>query len=163
LFVITAASEADSLKKQYTKILDAYGCLGILKLSKGLHLFIVFVCQAKTATWATIDKSIIAHFIREKNIMSISGNDDVALFLVTITSYASIGKLGSSEIFRITGVACTSMHAFNADEDKVTEIKKLLSSGMFYFSWSSLGAKFELSLSAQNCTHTANSDSRFFW
>jgi len=31
----TDSAETDTIKKQYTKVLDAYGCLGVLSLNVG--------------------------------------------------------------------------------------------------------------------------------
>ena len=33
--IFSASAETDFMRKQYTKVLDAYGCLGILSLSAG--------------------------------------------------------------------------------------------------------------------------------
>ena len=38
-----APVETDSIKKQYTKVLEAYGCLGILDLSTGLKNLKVYI------------------------------------------------------------------------------------------------------------------------
>jgi len=35
LICVPATGEVEPLKKQYTKLLDAYGCLGVLSLSTG--------------------------------------------------------------------------------------------------------------------------------
>ena len=35
LFLSSASAETETIRKQYTKILDAYGCLGVLSLNVG--------------------------------------------------------------------------------------------------------------------------------
>lgn len=48
MYFIAAASETEAVKKQYTKILDAYGCLGVLQLNTGegqvLYLVMITGC-----------------------------------------------------------------------------------------------------------------------
>lgn len=39
---LTASAETETIKKQYTKILDAYGCLGVLSLNVGGKYFGIF-------------------------------------------------------------------------------------------------------------------------
>ena len=57
-------------------------------------------------------------------------------FLVLITGCTSAGKLGTSEIYRVTNVATVSLRGYQPDEEKVAEIRKLLCCGTFYYSWS---------------------------
>lgn len=92
-------------------------------------------------------------------------------FLVLVTGCNSVGKMGSSEIYRVTSVQMVSLRGFAPDEERVTEIKKLLCCGTFYFSWSASTASeedrvFDLTLAAQK-THqkrdSPETDNRFFW
>ena len=54
-----------------------------------------------------------------------------------------------------------------ADEEKMSEVKKLLSCGTFYFSWSSseTAPPMDLTLSAQKAAQASPdvNDNRFFW
>lgn len=58
-----------------------------------------------------------------------------------------------------------------ADEDKMSEVKKLLTCGTFYFSWSSSESvtALDLTLSAQKAAQEGagggggKNDNRFFW
>lgn len=77
-----ATQETEAVKKQYTKILDAYGCLGVLQLNAG---------------------------------------ESTALYLVMITGCFSIGKIGDSEIFRITQTHFIPLH-YPQNEDRIVEV-----------------------------------------
>lgn len=77
-----AAQETDAVKKQYSKILDAYGCLGVLQQNSG---------------------------------------ELTTLYLVMITGCFSIGKIGDSEIFRITQTQFIPLH-YAQNEDRISEV-----------------------------------------
>lgn len=79
---IVAAQETEAVKKQYVKILDAYGCLGVLQLNAG---------------------------------------DTTVLYLVMITGCFSIGKIGDSEIFRITQTHFVPLH-YQHNEERISEV-----------------------------------------
>lgn len=79
--------ETDVVKKEYTKILDGYGCLGVLQLFSG---------------------------------------DSTVLYLVIITGCFSVGKIGDSEIFRITQTQFVPLH-YQQNEDRVAEVILFLS------------------------------------
>lgn len=70
------------MKKQYSKILDAYGCLGVLQQNTG---------------------------------------ELTTLYLVMITGCFSIGKIGDSEIFRITQTQFIPLH-YAQNEDRISEV-----------------------------------------
>lgn len=70
------------MKKQYTKILDAYGCLGVLQQNSG---------------------------------------ELTTLFLVMVTGCFSIGKIGDSEIFRITQTQFVPLH-YAQTEERISEV-----------------------------------------
>lgn len=118
---VLSSQEFDSVKRQYTKIQDAYGCLGILQFSLG---------------------------------------ETTVLFLVTITGCVSVGKINESEIFKITQTTFISLRNYPQDEDVISDIKKLLNSGTFYFSRNN---SFDLTLCAQRQKKGAVTDNRFFW
>ena len=58
-----------------------------------------------------------------------------------------------------------SLRGVPSDEDRVTEIKKLLTCGTFYFAWSSPqeGPPIDLTLAAQKSVKFNETDNRFFW
>uniref|UniRef100_A0A8D2MS21 phosphoinositide 5-phosphatase n=1 Tax=Zonotrichia albicollis TaxID=44394 RepID=A0A8D2MS21_ZONAL len=59
----------------------------------------------------------------------------------------SVGKIQDSEVFRVTCTEFVSLRADPADEDRVSEVRKVLNSGSFYFAWSATGVSLDLSLS----------------
>ena len=85
--------------------------------------------------------------------------------MVLVTGCTSAGKLGTSEIYRVTNVATVSLRGYSPDEEKVTEIRKLLSCGTFYFAWSKddKHKPIDLTLSAQKSVKYSTTDNRFFW
>lgn len=83
IFLLSSATqETEAVKKQYTKILDAYGCLGVLQLNAG---------------------------------------ENTVLYLVMITGCFSVGKIGDSEIFRITQTQFIPLH-YQQTEDRIIEV-----------------------------------------
>ncbi|KAF7992176.1 hypothetical protein HCN44_001501 [Aphidius gifuensis] len=123
---VLSPQETESLKIQYTKLLDAYGCLGVLQLNAG---------------------------------------ENTLLYLVLVTGCFSVGKIGESEIFRITQTNFVALHYVQGNsEDRVSEVRKVLNSGTFYFSWSS-GQQdtLDITLSVQRRYKSTITDNRFFW
>ena len=84
-------------------------------------------------------------------------------FLVLVTGCSSAGKIGACEIYRLTNVQMISFRGNPHDEEKVAEIKKLLTCGTFYFSWSATEKPIDLTLAAQKSAKKAVTDNRFFW
>uniref|UniRef100_A0A182J0G8 phosphoinositide 5-phosphatase n=1 Tax=Anopheles atroparvus TaxID=41427 RepID=A0A182J0G8_ANOAO len=130
---VLSAQETEIVRKQYTKVLDAYGCLGVLQLNAG---------------------------------------DSSLLYLVMVTGCFSVGKILDSEIFRITQTQFVSLQYQPTSEDKVSEIRKVLNSGTFYFSFAApagggqqqpVSVGFDITLSAQRRRRTQETDNRFFW
>ncbi|KAK0168428.1 hypothetical protein PV327_002230 [Microctonus hyperodae] len=122
---ILSTHETDSLKVQYTKSLDAYGCLGVLQLNAG---------------------------------------ENTLLYLVLVTGCFSVGKIGDSEIFRITQTHFVPLHYTQGSEDRVSEVRKVLNSGTFYFSWSAgQHEALDITLSVQRRYKSTCTDNRFFW
>ena len=87
------------------------------------------------------------------------------LFLVVVTGCVSIGKIRNSEIFCITDVCLLSMRNGPSDQDLISGVKRLLSSGCFYFSHSSMPGQeaIDLTLSAQRAHMVTTTDNRFLW
>nr|CAH7720709.1 unnamed protein product [Callosobruchus chinensis] len=123
---VLSSQEIETIKKQYTKLLDAYGCLGVLQMNSG---------------------------------------ESTLLYLVMITGCFSVGKIGDSEIFRITQTQFVALD-YPQNEDRIVEVRKLLNNGTFYFSWYSGpagGTPLDLTLCAQRRSKTSTTDHRFFW
>jgi synaptojanin len=89
--------------------------------------------------------------------------ESTVLYLVMVTGCVSVGKIGDSEIFRVTQTTFVSLRNLPQDEERVSEVRKLLNSGTFYFSWSTAGDSLDITLCAQRRLKTAVTDNRFFW
>lgn len=83
-------------------------------------------------------------------------------YLVLVTGCMSVGKIQESEVFRVTSTEFISLRA-DSEEDRVSEVRKVLNSGNFYFAWSASGASLDLSLSAHRSMQEHTTDKRFFW
>ncbi|CAN8028166.1 unnamed protein product [Ixodes persulcatus] len=124
---VLSQQETDTVKKEYTMLLDAHGCLGVLQLTSG---------------------------------------DAVVQLLVLVTGCQSVGKLGASEVFRITDTLFVSLRNNAQDLEKVQEVRKVLNAGTFFFAWTpsgSTGQPLDLTLCAQRAVVTSDTDNRFFW
>nr|CAH8853508.1 unnamed protein product [Trichobilharzia regenti] len=72
-------------------------------------------------------------------------------FLVMVTGCTSVGKLPAFEVFRVTNVLFISLKSQGAEEDLYPDLRKLLSSGMFYFARSIVdGTPYDLTVNIQN-------------
>ncbi|NXB82837.1 SYNJ1 protein, partial [Donacobius atricapilla] len=121
---VLSSAEKDTIKNTYSKVMDAYGLLGVLRLNLG---------------------------------------DSLLHYLVLVTGCMSVGRIQDSEVFRVTCTEFVSLRADPADEDRVSEVRKVLNSGNFYFAWSATGVSLDLSLSAHRSTQEHTTDNRFFW
>jgi synaptojanin len=103
-----------------------------------------------------------------------AGESKNSLYLVMVTGCFSIGKIADCEIFRITQTQFISLQHQQTAEDKISEVRKVLNSGTFYFSWNSAPNQqqqqqqqsqysFDITLSAQRRRKTNETDNRFFW
>ncbi|KAL2094298.1 hypothetical protein ACEWY4_009017 [Coilia grayii] len=121
---VLSAAEKEAIKNTYTKMLDAYGILGVLRLNLG---------------------------------------DSMLHSLVVVTGCSSVGKVQDSEVFRVTATEFVSLKNDPSDEDRISEVRKVLNSGNFYFAWSSTGISIDLSLNAHRRIKEDTTDNRFFW
>ncbi|XP_054675112.1 synaptojanin-2 isoform X1 [Grus americana] len=85
-------------------------------------------------------------------------------FLVLVTGCTSVGKILDAEVYKITATDFCPLQEESKEEERVTALKKILNSGMFYFSWPNAGSNFDLTVRAQkqgdNHYESGNS---FFW
>uniref|UniRef100_A0A8B9GKC6 Synaptojanin-2 n=1 Tax=Amazona collaria TaxID=241587 RepID=A0A8B9GKC6_9PSIT len=85
-------------------------------------------------------------------------------FLVLVTGCTSVGKILDAEVYKITATDFCPLQEETKEEERVTALKKILNSGMFYFSWPNAGSNFDLTVRAQkqgdNHYESGNS---FFW
>lgn len=90
--------------------------------------------------------------------------DESSIFyLVLVTGCTSVGKIGQSEVFRVTATTFVSLRNRSEDEERIDDVRKVLDSGTFYFSWSAGGQPLDLSLCSQRSTTEEETDDRFFW
>ncbi|NWV86584.1 SYNJ1 protein, partial [Dasyornis broadbenti] len=121
---VLSSAEKDTIKNTYSKVMDAYGLLGVLRLNLG---------------------------------------DTLLHYLVLVTGCMSVGKIQDSEVFRVTSTEFVSLRVDPTDEDRISEVRKVLNSGNFYFAWSATGVGVDLSLSAHRSMQEHTTDNRFFW
>lgn len=124
---LLSPNELEIIRKQYNKVCDAYGCLGVLQLNAG---------------------------------------ESAVLYLVLVSGCISMGKIGDSEVFRITQTQFVSLQHQVTSEDRIFEVRKLLNLGTFYFahySQSSSSLPFDITLCAQRRKKIDETDNRFFW
>ncbi|KAM3934624.1 synaptojanin-1 [Leptodactylus fuscus] len=121
---VLSAAEKEAIKSTYSKVMDTYGLLGVLRLNLG---------------------------------------ETMSHYLVVVTGCMSVGKIQDSEVFRVTSTEFISLRADPTDEDRISEVRKVLNSGSFYFAWSSTGISLDLSLNAHRSTQEQRTDNRFFW
>ncbi|KAJ8256448.1 hypothetical protein COCON_G00186000 [Conger conger] len=121
---VLSAAEKGTIKSTYSKMLDAYGMLGVLQLNL---------------------------------------EDTTLHSMVLVTGCSSVGKVQDSEVFRVTSTDFVSLRNEPSDEDRISDVRKVLNSGNFYFAWSSGGVSLDLSLNAYRRTKENASDNRFFW
>ncbi|NXX93866.1 SYNJ1 protein, partial [Centropus bengalensis] len=121
---VLSSAEKDTIKSTYSKVMDAYGLLGVLRLNLG---------------------------------------DTLLHYLVVVTGCMSVGKIQDSEVFRVTSTEFVSLRIDSADEDRISEVRKVLNSGNFYFAWSATGVSLDLSLNAHRSMQEHTTDNRFFW
>nr|XP_055135485.1 synaptojanin-1 isoform X9 [Symphalangus syndactylus] len=121
---VLSSAEKEAIKATYSKVLDAYGLLGVLRLNLG---------------------------------------DTMLHYLVLVTGCMSVGKIQESEVFRVTSTEFISLRIDSSDEDRISEVRKVLNSGNFYFAWSASGISLDLSLNAHRSMQEQTTDNRFFW
>ncbi|XP_006862597.1 PREDICTED: synaptojanin-1 isoform X5 [Chrysochloris asiatica] len=121
---VLSSAEKEAIKGTYSKVMDAYGLLGVLRLNLG---------------------------------------DTMLHYLVLVTGCMSVGKIQESEVFRVTSTEFISLRIDSSDEDRISEVRKVLNSGNFYFAWSASGISLDLSLNAHRSMQEHTTDNRFFW
>lgn len=86
------------------------------------------------------------------------------LFLVLVTGCTSVGKILDAEVYKITNIDFCPLQEETKEEERVSALKKILNSGMFYFSWPNAGSTFDLTVRAQKMGDNNNDAVNwFFW
>lgn len=96
--------------------------------------------------------------------LNLSIADGNLIYLVCVSGCVSVGKIQNSEIFCITETTFISLRNSPSDLERIQDVRKILNSGTFYFSWSpNQESKYDLTLCAQKAERTTATDNRFFW
>lgn len=96
-------------------------------------------------------------------VLRLNLGDTMLHYLVLVTGCMSVGKIQESEVFRVTSTEFISLRVDASDEDRISEVRKVLNSGNFYFAWSASGVSLDLSLNAHRSMQDHTTDNRFFW
>ncbi|CAK9302037.1 unnamed protein product [Gordionus sp. m RMFG-2023] len=99
-------------------------------------------------------------------LITLSFGSNLAQFIILVNNCSSIGKILDNEIYKIlsTNFICINSNLqFEEEYNGISEIKKFLNSGCFYFSFNIKSKPFDLTLSAESIKQNLNTDDRFFW
>ncbi|XP_069810699.1 synaptojanin-2 [Dendropsophus ebraccatus] len=93
-----------------------------------------------------------------------SGNSRLN-FLVLVSNCASVGRILDAEVYKITSTEFCPLQEEAKEEERVTALRKILNSGMFYFSWPNAGSHFDLTVRAQDQAEKRGYEpgNWFFW
>ncbi|KAK1337904.1 hypothetical protein QTO34_001005 [Cnephaeus nilssonii] len=85
-------------------------------------------------------------------------------FLVLVTGCTSVGRIPEAEIYKITATDFYPLQEAAGEEERLPALRKILSSGVFYFSWPSDGSRFDLTVRAQKQGDDSDEwGNSFFW
>ncbi|XP_004674215.1 PREDICTED: synaptojanin-2 [Condylura cristata] len=70
-------------------------------------------------------------------------------FLVLVTGCVSVGRIPEAEIYKITATDFYPLQEEAREEDRLAALRKILNSGVFFFSWPCEGSCFDLTVRAQ--------------
>lgn len=102
----------------------------------------------------TVLKQLLTYFISQ----------DMENFNIFSHGHHLIGKIGEAEVSRINQTNFILLRRPHTLEEKqITELRKLLNSGTFYFLLSSNSEPADITLCTQKVKHNPSTDSHFFW
>ncbi|XP_063522834.1 synaptojanin-2 isoform X2 [Pongo pygmaeus] len=85
-------------------------------------------------------------------------------FLVLVTGCTSVGRIPDAEIYKITATDFYPLQEDTKEEERLIALKKILSSGVFYFSWPNDGSRFDLTVRTQKQGDDSSEwGNSFFW
>ncbi|EHB03587.1 Synaptojanin-2 [Heterocephalus glaber] len=85
-------------------------------------------------------------------------------FLVLVTGCTSVGRIPDAEIYKITATEFYPLQEEAREEDRLLALRKILSSGVFYFSWPNDGSRFDLTVRVQKQGDDSSEwGNAFFW
>lgn len=81
-----------------------------------------------------------------------------------VTGCTSVGRVPEAEIYKITATDFYPLQEAAREEDRLTALRKILTSGVFYFSWPGDGSRFDLTVRAQKQGDDSHEwGASFFW
>ncbi|XP_054426136.1 synaptojanin-2 isoform X1 [Pteronotus mesoamericanus] len=81
--------------------------------------------------------------------LRLKSGDASLSFLVLVTGCTSVGRIPEAEIYKITATDFYPLQEEAKEEDRLAALRKILNSGVFYFSWPNDGSRFDLTVRAQ--------------
>uniref|UniRef100_A0A8C2V1A8 Synaptojanin-2 n=2 Tax=Chinchilla lanigera TaxID=34839 RepID=A0A8C2V1A8_CHILA len=85
-------------------------------------------------------------------------------FLVLVTGCTSVGRIPDAEIYKITAIEFYPLQEEAREEDRLLALRKILSSGVFYFAWPNDGSRFDLTVRTQKQGDDSSEwGNSFFW
>uniref|UniRef100_A0A8C0XMG0 phosphoinositide 5-phosphatase n=1 Tax=Castor canadensis TaxID=51338 RepID=A0A8C0XMG0_CASCN len=85
-------------------------------------------------------------------------------FLVLVTGCTSVGRIPDAEIYKITAIEFYPLQEEAKEEDRLLALRKILSSGVFYFAWPNDGSCFDLTVRVQKQNDDSSEwGTSFFW
>ncbi|XP_072499890.1 synaptojanin-2 isoform X2 [Notamacropus eugenii] len=118
-----------------------------MALSKGLRLLRRFDVSGESSTLLEARSRPDCLLFEAGTVATLSATQ--LSFLVLVTGCTSVGRILDAEIYKITTVDFCPLQEDVKEEDRLTALKKILNSGMFYFSWPNAGSNFDLTVRAQ--------------
>ncbi|XP_036911186.1 synaptojanin-2 isoform X5 [Sturnira hondurensis] len=96
--------------------------------------------------------------------LRLKSGDTSLSFLVLVTGCTSVGRIPEAEIYKITTTDFYPLQEEAKEEDRLTALRKILNSGVFYFSWPNDGSRFDLTVRAQKQGDDSHEwGNAFFW
>ncbi|XP_053524696.1 synaptojanin-2 isoform X3 [Artibeus jamaicensis] len=96
--------------------------------------------------------------------LRLKSGDASLSFLVLVTGCTSVGRIPEAEIYKITTTDFYPLQEEAREEDRLTALRKILNSGVFYFSWPNDGSRFDLTVRAQKQGDDSHEwGNAFFW
>lgn len=81
-----------------------------------------------------------------------------------VTGCTSVGRIPEAEIYKITAIDFYPLQEEAKEEERLSALRKILSSGIFYFAWPNEGSRFDLTVRAQRQGEdSADCGDSFFW
>uniref|UniRef100_A0A8C0ZZ20 phosphoinositide 5-phosphatase n=1 Tax=Castor canadensis TaxID=51338 RepID=A0A8C0ZZ20_CASCN len=91
--------------------------------------------------------ALISNFVLSC-LISLPGGASLS-FLVLVTGCTSVGRIPDAEIYKITAIEFYPLQEEAKEEDRLLALRKILSSGVFYFAWPNDGSCFDLTVRVQ--------------